>query len=297
MYELVQVGSKTYYINCPTRIGVYETSNSEVILIDSGNDKEAGKKILKVVTSRGWHIKAVINTHSNADHIGGNRYIQEKTGCALYASGIETAFANYPELEPAFLYGGFPPSTLRNKFLMATPSHVQDCACPDFPAELEILPLGGHFFHMIGIRTPDNVAFLADCLFGENIINKYHVTFIYDVRQYLAVLDKVETLGARFYVPAHAEPTADIAPLARLNKNKVLEIAETIVKLCEHAICFEDILQKLCQVYGFTLDFNQYVLVGSTLRSYLSYLKDSGKLSARFEQNKLLWEQVQNPTQ
>ena len=37
------------------------------------------------------------------------------------------------------------------------------------------------------------------------------------------------------------------------------------------------------------MNFEQYVLVGSTVRSYLSWLKDSGRLAADFEDNMLLW--------
>jgi hypothetical protein len=37
------------------------------------------------------------------------------------------------------------------------------------------------------------------------------------------------------------------------------------------------------------MDWNQYVLVGSTLRSYLAYLLDQGRLSAEFVENRLLW--------
>ena len=40
------------------------------------------------------------------------------------------------------------------------------------------------------------------------------------------------------------------------------------------------------------MSFEQYVLVGSTVRSYLSWLKDTGRLSVRFENNLLLWEQA-----
>ena len=48
MYELIQVGEHTYYIDCPAKMGVYQTSPTEAILIDSGNDKDAAKKVLKI---------------------------------------------------------------------------------------------------------------------------------------------------------------------------------------------------------------------------------------------------------
>lgn len=49
MYELQQVGPQSYYINCPAKIGIYVQSERYVYLIDSGNDKEAAKKVLKYV--------------------------------------------------------------------------------------------------------------------------------------------------------------------------------------------------------------------------------------------------------
>lgn len=50
---------------------------------------------------------------------------------------------------------------------------------------------------------------------------------------------------------------------------------------------------RLFSDYGLTMNFEQYVLVGSTVRSYLSWLKDDGKLSAAFEDNMLLWNAVE----
>ena len=37
------------------------------------------------------------------------------------------------------------------------------------------------------------------------------------------------------------------------------------------------------------MTFEQYVLVGSTVKSYLAWLKDTGRLTALFEDNRLLW--------
>lgn len=42
------------------------------------------------------------------------------------------------------------------------------------------------------------------------------------------------------------------------------------------------------------MNFEQYVLVGSTIRSYLSWLKDLGKLSVSFENNMLQWKNIQS---
>ena len=45
MYELVQVSEKCYYINCPAKIGVYVADKDNVYLVDSGNDKDVGRRI------------------------------------------------------------------------------------------------------------------------------------------------------------------------------------------------------------------------------------------------------------
>ena len=59
-----------------------------------------------------------------------------------------------------------------------------------------------------------------------------------------------------------------------------------IVEFCTEPLCFEKLLQRL------DMNFQQYALVGSTVRSYLAWLKDTGRINARFEDNMLLWGSV-----
>lgn len=292
MYELVQVGEQSYYINSPAKIGVYLAGSSEAYLIDSGNDKDAGKKVKKIFDQKNWQLKAIINTHSNADHIGGNQYLQKQTGCDIYACGIEAAFTRYPILEPAFLYGGYPCKDIRHKFLLAAESEVKDITDQGFPKELEILDLPGHFFQMIGIRTPDNSVFLADCFSSLDTLNKYKISFIYDVGKYLETLNLLETIKASEFIPAHAEATKNIKPLVDENRKMVMEISEKLLEICTRPIQFEEILQIIFTDYELTMTFEQYVLVGSTIRSYLSWLRDTDKLEVRFDNNTLLWRSV-----
>lgn len=292
MYELIPVAPHTYYIQSPAKIGVVETSDGHVVLIDSGNDKEAGRKVRQHLDRQGWTLDAIYNTHSNADHIGGNAYLAKQTGCALYAPGIEAAFTQHPILEPALLYGGYPMKALRHKFLLAQESDAQPLTPEHLPAGFELIPLPGHFFDMVGLRTPDDVVFLADCLSSQATLDKYQISYVYDVAAYLDTLERVKEMHATLFVPAHANATEDIAPLAQYNIDKVNEIAAHILDFCAAPHTFEEVLQHLFTSYDLAMTFEQYALVGSTVRNYLSWLLDSERLSATFTDNRLLWQRA-----
>lgn len=292
MYELIPVAPHTYYIQSPAKIGVVETSDGHVVLIDSGNDKEAGRKVRQHLDRQGWTLDAIYNTHSNADHIGGNAYLAKQTGCALYAPGIEAAFTQHPILEPALLYGGYPMKALRHKFLLAQESDAQPLTPEHLPAGFELIPLPGHFFDMVGLRTPDDVVFLADCLSSQATLDKYQISYVYDVAAYLDTLEHVKEMQATLFVPAHADATEDIAPLAQYTIDKVNEIAGHILDFCAAPHTFEEVLQHLFTSYDLAMTFEQYALVGSTVRNYLSWLLDSENLSANFSDNRLLWQRA-----
>ncbi len=289
MYELIQLSQRSCYIQSPAKIGLVRLGDPEVCLIDSGSDKDAGRRVRQHLDANGWRLTAIYNTHSNADHIGGNKYLQGQTGCRIYAPGIECAFTRHPVLEPSFLYGGYPCKEMRHKFLMAQESDALELTAECLPEGLESIPLPGHFFDMVGFRTEDGVVYLADCLSSRETLDKYQIGFLYDVAAYLETLERVKAMEAKWFVPAHAEVSEDVSALAQYNIDKVLEIAEKITGICQGPLCFEAILQRLFSAYGLTMNFQQYVLVGSTIRSYLAWLKDGGRLEALFEDNMLLW--------
>lgn len=290
MYELKKVGGNTYYIDCPSRMGIYNFSGNEVCLIDSGNDKDAGKKVLKILEEKGWILSSVINTHIHADHIGSNKLLHDRTGCRLLYAGFDDAFIEHTILNPTILWGGYPPHEIReNKFFIAQSSKAKRLNAENMPVGLEALPLDGHSASMTAFKTPDDIWFLGDCLTGLNIIEKYHVSYIYNVENYIESLKKVRALSGRLYIPAHAEPVEDIAPLADANLAKVYEIIETIREICAHPRCFEDILQLIFQKYKLRMDLNQYILVGATIRSYISYMHDLEYLRFFTEDCKIFW--------
>ena len=291
MYELVQVSERCFYIHSPAKIGVVRTGEGTVCLIDSGNDKDAGRRIRQLLEREGWSLDAIYNTHSNADHIGGNKYLQSQTGCKIYAYGAEAAFTNYPILEGAYIYGGYPYSELRNKFLMAQESRCEELNTDTLPDGMELIPLKGHFFDMVGFRV-GGIVYLADCLSSRETLDKYGIGFIYDVEAYLDTLEKVKNMKAELFIPSHADPTDNISPLAQYNIDKVNEIADRIVQICKEPKSFDTILKELFDFYGLTLNHQQHALAGSTVRSYLSYLKEKNRVCVEFSDNMMLWKKI-----
>ena len=98
MFEIEQVGEKTFFIKNATNIGLFLENESDVWIIDSGIDSDTGKKILKAVNEKEWTVKGVICTHYHADHVGGNKLIKDRTGCKILACGVSKTVCENPLL-------------------------------------------------------------------------------------------------------------------------------------------------------------------------------------------------------
>jgi glyoxylase-like metal-dependent hydrolase (beta-lactamase superfamily II) len=290
--ELERLSGSTYVIRGPTNIGVYAPEGVGATLIDSGNDDDAGRKILRACEAAGLTISRIANTHSNADHCGGNAFIQARTDCAIASTRTEAAFIEEPSLEPSLLWGGFPLPTLRNKFLMAKGSRVTELLeppCSLAGSGIEVVPLPGHYVGMVGYSTPDGVFFAADSAASPEILEKYRYYYVYDVAAHLETLRSLAGRRDAWIVPSHAEPTRDASALAAANIAKVEEVGEIVLDLCATESAVEDLLAMLAGRLGLVLNHTQYALLGSTLRSYLAWHAGQGLVVSRIESNRLLF--------
>jgi glyoxylase-like metal-dependent hydrolase (beta-lactamase superfamily II) len=246
--------------------------------------------VLRELDDRGWSLRMIINTHSHADHVGGNSFLQARTGCPAYAAGEDVSIIRHPILNTSLIYGGHPCRMMKNKLLYAPPSDIAELDESTLPEGLEMTRLDGHSFAMTGLKTPDGVWFIADALVSVSILEKYQVPFIRDVEAHMETLTKVEGLEGELFVSSHIRPMKDVGHLVGINRDRITDIIERIVEICGSPTPFEEILKKVFDSYGMEMDMNQFILVGCTVRSFLSYLNDSGKLNAIFENGKMLWE-------
>ncbi len=295
MYELVRLCEKSYYIDCPSRIGIYMVGEKDVCLIDTGNSPDTGKKVLGVCEAQGWNVKYIINTHAHADHTGGNGLIQRRTGCRIFSVGRDLCFVNEPTLNNSYCFGGLPPKELCSKFLLAEKSNAQELTEENIPEGMRFRYFKGHSFDHIAIICDDGTTFIGDILCGRSTIEKYHIFFLRDPGEYVESCERIKEIPGNVFCASHFEPIEsreELVSLADLNIGKVNEIKKVILDTCRDGKCFDDVLKGVCDSYGLELSFTQYAIAGSTVRSFLSGLLDGGLLEVQFCDNYLLWKTV-----
>lgn len=287
-----QLGERTWVLPGSVNIGLFE-DEGKAVLFDSGGDDSAARKLLRAVEERGLSLTLVANSHSHADHIGGNALLQRRTGCAVAASALEGALIEQPALEPFYLWSGAPPKALRTKFLQAQPSRVTLEAVPGTllgETSLEVLDLGGHALGMVGFRTPDNVLFVADTLFSEEILDKYGMSYCADVGMALRTLDRLEAQEASWFVPCHASPREDIHGLVAVNRKALESVSDLLLEAAGEPAIREELFARVLERLGVALDFIQYGLLFATLSAHLTFLHERGALRPEFSGGRLLWE-------
>lgn len=277
MFDLIKLTDSTYYFDLPTKIGVYLKDEKNVVLIDSGVNEKTAKRVLGEIEARGWRLDFIINTHSHTDHAGGNRFLCETTGCKAYAPEVENILIEYPDVEATLVYGGFPCRDFRKRFMNTEPSKTYDISEAPLPEGMETFPLYGHTAHMIGVKTPDNVYFIADVVNSEATLERAVICYLYDIDTQLETLENLKRLDGKLCVPAHAEVTENVAYLAEINKDNIRIISESILELLrEKPMTTEDVVSALSKKFGLKLDFMGLVMVTSTIRSHLVSLRHKG---------------------
>ncbi len=286
-YELHHLCGNTYYIDGPTNCGLYKLNDNDVCLIDCGT-KEDGMIIYELLKNNNFNLKYIILTHSHADHSGGCIYLSKMTGCTIIASKVERAFLTDTKLDIGFLYGGYPLDEYDN-YLMHTEEPDEVYSLSHIPQGLRSFPLPGHHYQMIGIKTDDDVYFVADTFGSKSLVDSQHILLIYDVKGYLESLDYVEKLDGKIIVPAHSDVTMDIKEVVNVNRNQIKMIMDIIINfLCvEHTA--EELTAHIFDYYDIKITYNKYMLISTTIRSYLSYLSNSGKIKNYFKNNKLVF--------
>lgn len=285
--ELKKVVGDVYYIPGRTNVGVI-VRDDWCIVVDTGLDEDQGRRVINVIGDYGLKIKYIFNTHSHADHIGGNRIISNRANATILAPYVEAHFIENPMLEPAFIYGSHPPGGLRGKFFMAEPSPVGKVISEGVDEDLSLryVSLPGHSLNMHGIIV-DNVFFIADALFPESLVKKFRLIYHFNVKEAVKTLENLAQTSYRFYVPSHFEPASDISKIVDINLEAIDRVRKLIEEHTSSGIPLEELFSTILLEFELDLSPQMFFLYSSALKSYISWLIDEEDLEMVFKEGKL----------
>jgi glyoxylase-like metal-dependent hydrolase (beta-lactamase superfamily II) len=296
--ELIQLTDFAYQLRGGTSAGLI-VHDGQAVVVDTGLDRDAAKKILRAVDSLRVCLAGVIVTHAHADHFGGAATLKARTGAPVYAPAFEAAVIANPLLEPLYLFSGAsPPTDLRHKFTLADACAVDSIIEPGElsigDVTVRVIAAAGHAPNQMMIAGGD-VCFVADACFTPEILAKHGIPFYVDVAQTSTTLAALSALDGSYaaFVPGHGPAVPQIGPWANENATRLAEIRQAVWVALDGAHEAADILQLTANHLNVTIPNPViYCLMQTTVLACLSALEAAGSARLSTVENRLHWEKV-----
>ncbi|THF71241.1 MBL fold metallo-hydrolase [Deinococcus sp. Arct2-2] len=293
---LIPLAPGVHYFPAAVNSVLVEDGRGGALVIDTGLDESHARKLLRAMTDAGLQPTGILNTHSHADHHGGNSFVLKRyPELKIFAPPLEDAVITHPILEPIILFGARPPAELQSKFLLAQPSPARLAPEPGLTriggADVELLEVAGHASMMYAVRVGD-VLYAADALFGPEALLKHPLTFCADSglqKEAAARLGKLE--GVRVVLPGHGDPTSDLAGLVAANLAAYGRITDAVQHAVQAGVATTDeLLARVCAALNVTMTTPSAVVLNrAVVAAHLTELQELGKVEMVVEDNRLIY--------
>ncbi|WLD94969.1 MBL fold metallo-hydrolase [Alkalihalobacillus sp. AL-G] len=274
--EFIQINHNCYYFNGPVNIG-YVNVGDHGLLIDTGIDQQAMKRIIRMLDDRSLPITHLFITHAHADHYGGANYLQKKKRIYTIAPAVEESILQNPIIEPIYLsQGNRPLIDMRNKFLEGSPVRVDHIVSEGMMKlgqfELDLIALPGHSINQLGVKV-GNILYAADSYFSEEQLNKHRIPFIIDANATLATLEKLLSMGVEGSIPGHGVYEVEVDKTIITNYDHHVSIIESMYRILSNypdGCSFETIMSEMCRKWNVHLpSVSVWSLYRTAIFSYL----------------------------
>ena len=210
--NLEMIRGKTGYIDTGYGLAaVYRSSETEVILIDSGN--KLADEIIALFDSLDLKIGAVVCTHLHYDHTANNNILYDRYNPEIFLYGHD--FANFKmRTSPRYPYNIIDP----------TSDLVID------GISFKIIPTPGHTPDHLAFVTPDDVCCIGDALISQPLLSESKLPYIEDVEQAILTMEEIRRMKYPHFLVCHKGVvlSKDMPSLIDDNIKKELELYDVI---------------------------------------------------------------------
>lgn len=294
----LQLSDRVHAVLGAVNCAIVDLGSGHALLFDTGQDKDHGRRIRRALEELDLAVRVILNSHSHADHFGGNDYLLRQYPAAqVWAPEIEAEIIRSPDLEPIYLFHGAKPlPELTSKWLRgpASPVHrVVGAGQEEIDGvQFELIDTRGHSHRQLAVLI-DDVLLATDALFGAETLSKYPLPFAQDVGGQLAAFDTVDRIAlsgtSSVLLPGHGEPTSDLSELVTLNRAAVENAAIAVLAACDD-VGTEEVLANVAERMELRMtDLPRYHLNFTTTTAYLGHLRAEGRVRAELRGGRLIW--------
>ena len=287
--ELRHVLGRTWVAESSTALlPIYRVTDTDIILIDTGYAKLDRAGLTALIEDRGFHLRGIICSHAHFDHSGNVRYLQQRCGAKAAAHIIEAGISVNPDAYRAnyvaLTYGKSREFFLEECFVADTIIGPEDDFLDFCGVRFGILQLPGHSAGHIGVVTPDNVAYVGDCLIDQQQIDSAKLPTSMFIARDLQSKEFLRRTQYDAYILAHKSVVTDIAPLVDSNIAFIHRKAEELLNDLTDGMTFAQWISTFCQRENIrTKNELKFSIIERNFSNFVDWLTDEGRILVRRE--------------
>ena len=287
--ELRHVLGRTWVAEASTALlPIYRVTDTDIILIDTGYAKLDRAGLTALIEDRGFHLRGIICSHAHFDHSGNVHYLQQRCGAKAAAHIIEAGISVNPDAYRAnyvaLTYGKSREFFLEECFVADTIIGPEDDFLDFCGVRFGILQLPGHSAGHIGVVTPDNVAYVGDCLIDQQQIDSAKLPTSMFIARDLQSKEFLRQTKYDAYILAHKSVVTDIAPLVDSNIAFIHRKAEELLNDLTDGMTFAQWISTFCQRENIrTKNELKFSIIERNFSNFVDWLTDEGRILVRRE--------------
>ena len=290
--ELRHVLGNTWVAEANTALlGVYRVTEKDIVLIDTGYAKLDRAGLTAMIEDNGFRLLGVICSHAHFDHSGNVRYLQQRCGARAAAHIIEAGISVNPDAYRAnyvaLTYGKSREYLLEECFVADTIIGPEDEWLDFCGARFGILQLPGHSAGHIGVVTPDNVAYVGDCLLDQQQIDNAKLPTSMFIARDLQSKEFLRQSRYDAYIIAHKAVITDHTVLDALvdsNSAFIYRKADELLEDLVDGMTFAQWIAAFCQRENIrTKNEFKFSIIERNFANFVDWLTDEGRITIQRE--------------